>query len=85
MIWKDLKGFEDYYIINENNNVKTKAFVINDEDFIKLMDKNPNLLGLYQRIDVNAQFAAYYYNQERYDRIKFQIERDNKINEILKQ
>ena len=80
MIWKDLKGFEDYYIINENNNVKTKAFVIHDEDFIKLMDKNPNLLDLWYFKSKNA----YYYNQERYDRIKFQIERDNKIDEILK-
>jgi len=80
MAWKDLKGFEDYYIINENNDVKTKGFVMDDEDFIKLMDKNPNLLDLwYFKTD-----TAYYYNQERYDRIKFQIERDNKIDEILK-
>jgi hypothetical protein len=54
-------------------------FVKNDEEFIKLMDENPDLLDLWYF----KGKTAYYYNQVRYDKLKKIMDRDKKIDIIL--
>jgi hypothetical protein len=49
-------------------------FVKNDEEFIKLMDENPDLLDLWYF----KGKTAYYYNQVRYDKLKKKIKKEKK-------